>query len=261
MMDIHSTKVADVANCPTGSVNNVTECSTSPSVESEPNKRMVGSPYIRPINQCPYGRMPRHLAIFDASMCELGRGPRQFVIWCVDDPAVPGPRSGWRRQISSGRCSDDEVCFQALGWTAEIRGQVAYCANVVNIGQRYLSEYTARRSSRQVELTIPREADRVETHNGQLVNAMYGPSDGVDIFELTLTGEDRYDTLFWAKHLKIQALKNDAAVGTSVECDDCNRQSIKGWPREANRMRVTVDVKNARDRFTINYVRFLGLQN
>ena len=205
--------------------------------------------FARPINQCPGPNMDENYSNFRYSFCSSTR-QRDYWVSCAES-------GGARWKSYEGSCHASEVCSD--NW-APPGLSIAYCIDFVDLGQSYLS--SSQRDIRRIHGPVADEAQAIQTdqEGAHLVDADRGPKDSVDTFQVLLAGQDyqeNQDTLFWAKHLTLQPMRNGRDVGSAAECDDCYGTSISPWPGEANHFRVKVDVKNRFDVLRIVWARLL----
>ncbi|KAL9114347.1 MAG: hypothetical protein Q9227_001769 [Pyrenula ochraceoflavens] len=197
--------------------------------------------YIRPLTDCPGQIQDRGFTGFWNSRCGPTRNPRAYTVWCRKGPfGLAEGSATYDTQNYQGECNGDEVCFQhGIAGNA-----VAYCLNVVNAAHTY----TLTQGQTGISGPPPAEGTNVPHIDETVISTTYSPTAPIaHRFELTLTGYDTQDTMYWAQNLNIQPMKGGKPLGQPTVCNDCVRSEVEGWPQDADGFEVDVVKKNPTD--------------
>lgn len=230
------------------------------SEDSELTELIERQPRIaRPIVQCPGPGIADYLVTFSRSECgqdqdhdwfpDAGRDPRSYTVSCVPDPDDHELRNELIDEYH-GSCYANEVCFQTTLGTVTM----AFCIDVINFSQNQL--LTAGQTQRSLGRTVPPEGNNVPQIEETVVHAVYSPSSqDAHIFEVALTGHDTQDSVVWVDHMSIQPIKSGQPIGNPTHCYDCPRNSVRGWPQDADAFKIDLWMKNPSDQVTVNWGR------
>ncbi|KAL9615991.1 MAG: hypothetical protein Q9160_009078 [Pyrenula sp. 1 TL-2023] len=211
-------------------------------------------PIMRAMTDCPGTLQDRSKTNFFNSKCGLDRDPRSYNVACSNlQHGVRGRPEGFTIEWDDyqGRCGDDELCMQH-----GIRGNsIAYCVNVVNLGQTYL--LTRAGPANGISGAEPPEQTMVPTIDTTGEDGVvYAPSSPkAHRFSVALTGHDTQDTMYWAQQMSIQPMKAGKPLGSPTTCGDCVRNEVQGWPVDTDGFDVDLTLKDPGDSVTINWDR------